>query len=190
MKSSHVLIIGIVGLPGSGKTTAAKYLESKGFTRVTLSEFIKEEVAKAGITNYTREILQDYGNKMREQFGPQVLAQLALEKVKTDGISKAVIDGIRNIHEVAALETENNFHLVGILAKPSVRYQRLLKAKGKVWVGSFEEFLQQEKRENSLGSQKFGLRVTDCLQKAKYFIHNNASRKDLQQSVDAVLKRL
>ncbi|MBI2404634.1 AAA family ATPase [Candidatus Gottesmanbacteria bacterium] len=190
MKASKVFIVGIVGLPGSGKTTAAKYLESKGFTRVTLSDFIKEEVAKAGITDYTREILQDYGNKMREQFGPQVLAQLALKKLKTDGVAKAVIDGIRNIHEVAALEIENNFHLVGIVAKPSIRYHRLLMNKGKAWVGSFEEFLQQEKREDSLGSQKFGLRVTDCLQKAKYFMHNNASREDFQQSVDAMLKRL
>ncbi len=189
MKSLKALIIGLVGLPGAGKTTVAKYLEKKGFTRVTLSDFIKEEVVKEGITDFTREILQDYGNKMRDQFGPQVLAQLALNKMKTDGISKAVVDGIRNIHEVACLEAENNFHLVGIVAKPSVRYQRLLMSKGKSWVGSYKEFLQQEKREDHLGSQKLGLRVTDCLQKAQYTIYNDGSVEDFYKKLDQVSKK-
>lgn len=189
MKSSEVFIIGLVGLPGSGKTTAAKYLESKGFIRVTLSDLIKEELTKTGITDYTREVLQDYGNKMREQFGPQVLAQLALKKIQTDGIQRGVIDGIRNVHEVIALEAENNFHLVGIVAKSSVRYQRLVQTKGKTWVGSYETFLQQEKRENNLGSQTFGLRVTDCLQRAKYTMRNDGSMEDFYKKFDQVIHK-
>ena len=187
MRHIPTRIIGLVGLPGAGKTTIAKYLEKKRFTHVILSDFIKVEASKSGIVDFTREILQDYGNKMREQFGPQILAQLALKKIRSDKITKVVIDGVRNPYEVAFLKVENNFTLIGVAARPQVRYKRLVERKTRSWNGSFHEFLKQEHREESLGSAQIGLRVSQCLKEADYIIQNNSSIDSLYKATEAVL---
>lgn len=188
MRKGGTLIIGLVGLPGAGKTTAARYLEKKGFLHVTLSSFIKEEASKRGIQNPTREILQDLGNELRKQYGPQILVQLALKKIKESQTKGIVIDGIRNLYEVAFLTVENNFVLIGVTASPRVRYERLLGHKGRSWTGTFDEFFSQERREHRLGSRQTGLRVKDCLKKANFVLRNESGLRDLEESLDAIIK--
>ncbi len=187
MKRKSSKILGLVGLPGAGKTTIAKYLEKKGYVRITLSDFIKKEAEKHGIKEFTGEVLQDYGNQMREKFGPQILAQLAFKMLRTNGYNKVVIDGIRNLYEVAYLQVENSFTLIGAAARPKIRYKRLLDRSNKPWSGSFLDFLHYERREESLGSKETGLRVSECLKKADYSIENNKTIEELQRAVDGVL---
>lgn len=187
MRSKHAKILGLVGLPGAGKTTVAKYLERKGYARITLSDFIKEEAKKQAVAAVSREDLQDYGNKMREQFGPQVLAQLAFKKIRTEKYGKVVIDGVRNLYEVAFLKVENNFSLIGVIAPPRIRYKRLLDRPNRPWSGTIADFLRNEHREESLGSKEIGLRVRECLKKADYIIDNNKTIEELQHAVEGVL---
>lgn len=187
MKRKQAKIIGLVGLPGAGKTTVAKYLEKKGYVRITLSDFIKKEGEKHGVKEFTREVLQDYGNHMREKFGPQILAQLACKMLGTNGYKKIVIDGIRNLYEVAFSQVENHFTLIGVTARPRIRYKRLLDYPNRPWNGSFSDFLRHEHREESLGSKEIGLRVSECLKKADYIIENNKTIQKLRHAVDGVL---
>lgn len=187
MKRKYSQIIGLVGLPCAGKTTVAKYLEKKDYARITLSDFIKEEAKKNGVEVVSRETLQDYGNKMREQFGPQVLAQLAFRKIRTENFGKVVIDGIRNLYEIAFLKVENNFTLIGITARPRIRFKRLLDRPNRPWSGSFSDFLRHEHREEGLGSKEIGLRVRECFKKADYLIENNKTLDALRHAIDSVL---
>lgn len=190
MKKKKSLIIGLVGLPGAGKTTVAKQLVSNGFVHVTLSYFIKEEAKKDGITEFTREVLQNYGNKMRETYGPQILAQLALKKIREEHPQKVVIDGIRNLYEVAFLKVENNFAFIGVSAHPKLRYQRLTQRKDRPWKGSYKEFLHHEKREDTLGSKETGLRVRECFKQADFEIENNSTLADLSTVTNVALKNI
>ncbi len=183
-------IIGLVGLPGAGKTTVAKILASKGFVHVTLSSFIKEEAKKDGTTEFPREVLQNYGNKMREIYGPQILAQLALKKIREEKPQKIVIDGIRNLYEVAFLKVENNFALIGVSARPKIRYLRLTRRTDRPWKGSYKEFLHHEKREEALGSREIGLRVKECFQQSEFEITNNKSLGHLRTATDVALKNV
>lgn len=182
------VITGLVGLPGAGKTTAALYFERKGYYRVTLSDFIKDEARKKGITSFTRETLQDFGNTMREVYGPQILAQLAHKKIREMNVKKAVIDGIRNLYEVAYLSVENNFSLVGIVAQPRIRFERMKNRKDRPWTATYTQFLKQEQREESLGSKEIGLRVRECLRKAAYTIRNEKTEQDFLHSVEAIAR--
>ena len=190
MKKKKSLIIGLVGLPGAGKTTVAKQLASKGFVHVTLSYFIKEEAKKDGISDFSREVLQNYGNKMREAYGPQILAQLALKKIREERPQKVVIDGVRNLYEVAFLKVENNFVLIGITARPKLRYQRLTERTDRPWRGTYAEFLKQEQREDSLGSREIGLRVKECFKQAHFEIDNNKTLEHLRTATDVALKNV
>lgn len=187
-KAQHkVIIIGLVGLPGAGKTTVARFLGQKGYLRITLSAFIKQEAKKEGITEFSREVLQDYGNKMRMKFGPQILAQLAHKKIREQSHNKIVIDGIRNLYEAAYLKVENHFTLIGIVANPKIRYERIMLRGGKKFYSDYKTFLKQEHREESLGSKEIGLRVKECLKRVSYRIKNEGSIEHLHQQTDQVL---
>jgi len=190
MSRKKPLIIGLVGTSGSGKTTTACYLKKKGYYSITLSDYIKKEARKKGCKRFSKKLLQDLGNKMRAEFGPQILAQLAVKDTRESNTKKAVIDGIRNVYEVAFLETEDRFFLLGIDAGPNIRYQRIIKSKGKKWVGEFEDFLKIEKRDSELGKKEIGLRVKDCLKRAYKIIKNNKTIEDFYSQLDKLLTKI
>ncbi len=180
----QLTIIGLVGFPGSGKTTVAKYLERKGFFSITLSDFIKEEIKKNNLGTFTRELLQDQGNKMRQRYGSHILAELAYKKIEQLRQKNIVVDGIRNVAEIRYLREKSHFTLVGVNADSKIRYQRLLKKRGRDFVGSFENFQKQEEREDHLGSQKIGLRVKDCFAQADYIVKNEQTLAELYTRLD------
>ena len=182
MKGRDRVIIGLVGLPGAGKTTVAHYLKQYGFTCVTLSDFIKQEAQKEGVSDFTREILQNYGNRMRSQQGPAILVEKAIAVLQKQKAKKIVIDGIRNIYEVEYLQTANHFILVGVTASPKVRYGRIREKRGKKWIGSYQQFQAAEEREEHLGSRGIGLRVSECFKRAAITIVNEGTLADLHQA--------
>jgi dephospho-CoA kinase len=183
------VIIGLVGLPGAGKTTVTEYLEDHGYVRVILSDVIREELVKRGVTEYTREILQNTGNEMRRSFGPAVLAKRAIHKLRAGGGGKFVIDGIRNSAEIAFLTRQKRFVLMGIIAPSRLRFKRLTKRKTNTLTATYKEFLVQEKRENALGAAATGLRVMDCLKKCNTLIENDGTKKELIAKLMEVLKK-
>lgn len=180
-------IIGLVGLPGAGKTTVTEFLEKHGFIRVILSDIIRDELKQRGIVEPSREILQNTGNEMRRTYGAEVLAKRAIKKLYTIGKSKFVIDGIRNNSEIMYLKKQKNFLLLGITAASRVRYTRLKKRKANPLKKSYKEFLIQEKRENVLGTAITGLRVIDCLKQCQIRLQNTTTKQALEKQLQAFL---
>lgn len=168
-------IIGLVGLPGAGKTTVTEFLEKHGFVRVILSDIIRDELKKRGVTDITREILQDVGNEMRRMYGPDVLAKRAIKQLRSMGGDKFVIDGIRNVSEIAYLKKQNHLLLIGIQVAARVRFMRLKRRKLNPLTNSYHEFLLQARRENTLGAHTTGLRVIDCLRACTVTITNDST---------------
>lgn len=190
MAKNKPLIIGLVGPSGSGKTTAAKHLKKKNYYLITLSDYIRKEAKKRGPHQLSKKILQNIGNQMRRKRGPQILAQLALKDIGNKKKKKVVIDGIRNLYEVGLLQTEERFFLLGMEAQSKIRYQRIVKSKGKKWVGSYNDFLKIERRENELGKKEIGLRVQDCLAKADKIIDNNEDLNGFYCQLDQYLAKI
>lgn len=191
MKVHTPCIIGIVGLPGAGKTSVAAHLVEQKFTHIILSDFIKEEIIRSGLTDFSRMTYQSVGNKMREEHGGETLAVLAVKKIKKEHIRHAVIDGIRNIQEIAYLRKQKGFHLLGITADARSRFTRLSARlhKDKQIHRSYADFIKEEKREDSLGSRKNGLRVRGSLKLADATVRNNHGRKELYNAIDRLLRK-
>lgn len=182
------LIVGLVGLPGAGKSTIARYLATKGFFPVRLSGLLGAETKKQ-YGKINRENLQNVGNKFREEYGPAILAQWALEKAEKK--QKIVIDGLRNLAEIKFLKGKGDFFLLGIEADPKVRYQRLLKLKTKALLPKWEEFIRLDARDRGLGQSKSGLQVDKCWEQADQVIkHNDRSPAELYKKIDELLLSL
>lgn len=117
------LIIGVAGSFGSGCSYIAEYIlkNKEGYTLLSLSKDIlrplfQEETGKPP-DQVTRRELQDFGDKIREEKGPDYLAQEAVKKIEGTQNSKWVIDSIRNPAEVSCIrEYSRNFWLFGVYA--------------------------------------------------------------------------
>lgn len=138
------MIIGLTGKNGAGKGEAAQFLQSLGFRYYSLSDAVREEVAKRGLP-ITRDNLVVVANELRTNFGPDILAKRIMQKLHPG--QKYVIDSIRNPAEVAALRSHKNFVLVAVVADPKTRFERIKTRARENDPITYEGFLAAEARE-------------------------------------------
>lgn len=181
------LIIGITGAFGSGKSTAAEILESLGFTKISLVQFLEEKLENRGEKRITRKLLQDLGNEVREKYGAGILAQKALGLIKEEQIKKAVVEGFRNSLEIDEFRRQNNFRLIGIVVNRKIRFDRLKKL-GRREKLNWELFKKLDNRDLGIDEGKTGLQVAICLALSDIFIENNHSLRELKNKIQEALK--
>ncbi|MBI4089487.1 MAG: AAA family ATPase [Candidatus Levybacteria bacterium] len=181
------LIIGITGAFGSGKSTAASFLEKKGFRKIVLSSFIENEAKKSGIKKITRRLLQDIGNEWREKYGGSILAKKAIALLNKKNLLRVVIDGIRNLSEIEEFRRSYPFILLAVVSNRQIRFERLkfLKRRERLTWDLFEKL---DKRDLGIGEGKTGLQVAFCIALADVFIDNNQNLSDFKNKLNLFLK--
>lgn len=182
---SKPIVIGITGLFGSGKTTAASFFENHGYRKIVLSSFLEEEAKLRGKKKITRKLLQDIGNEWREKYGRDVLVKKALESIH-DASGKFVIDGVRNVGEIEALKKSTDFKLLAIIADRPIRFTRLKKIKRREDLTP-ELFFKLDKRDFGLGQKNTGLQVAFCVSLADHFILNNSTLEQFNEKLNHIL---
>ncbi len=140
------MIFGVTGYYGSGKDEFAKFLESEGFSHLSLSDEIRKELKKKKKMG-TRKNLIGMGNEIRRKHGPSELANRVLKKVKDN--KDYVLTSIRNKEEVLKLKERKDFVLVNVIAPVESRFDRLVQRGRKGDPITFEEFIQKERLEQS-----------------------------------------
>lgn len=183
-------IIGVTGPFGSGKSTAAKFFESKGFSKITLSFFLEEEARKRGVKRITRKVLQDLGNELRGKYGKGILIKKTFQYLKENKIDRAVIDGIRNFGELEELNKgSKKFILVAILANRRIRFERLkkLEIREKLTPPLFRKL---DTRDLGIGEKTTGLQGAYCISVADIFLTNNKNKKNFLNKLEKLYKSL
>lgn len=109
MNRKQCFIIGLTGQAYSGKTTAAKYLEGKGFKRIAFADPLKElAIEYFGITAedafinkppQVRTLLQGIGSLIREQFDEHYFIQEMVNRIRYSDALLFVIDDVRFANE-------------------------------------------------------------------------------------------
>ena len=117
-------VMGISGLPGSGKSLVSEIAIKRGAVTVSMRDIIREEAKKRG------ESTKETAQKLREEFGQYIVSELTIKKVKKlqeeDPESKIIVEGIRSPHEVDMFkENFEDFIILSIFANPSLRFERL-----------------------------------------------------------------
>jgi dCMP deaminase len=142
------MILGIAGLYASGKGEAVDFLVARSFVAFSLSDVIREELARRGASE-TRERMIEVGNALRAAEGPGALARRVLPRLSRD--RNYVIDSIRHPGEVEALRgAAQQFRLIWVDAAEPLRLARIRARNRGGDPGSLEELRRLEGRE--LGS--------------------------------------
>ena len=181
------MFLGFTGPNAAGKGEAIQYLvEKKKFIAFSLSDIIREEARRRGL-DVSRENLILVGNDLRAKEGASTLAKRTAAKIKN--MPQAVVDSIRNPAEILELKAQlKDFKLIGVTARPEIRFERA-KKRGRLGDGAtLEEFIRQEELENS--SDANSQQLAKCFDRADYRLDNSGTVQDLYAQIDALLEEL
>ncbi len=178
------IIIGLVGPIGCGKGAVSNYLREKhGFKIITIGDIIREELKKRNL-EITRENSYKVQAELRRK-DPHYIIKSIIEKIKKNAWEKVVIDGIRYPHQARIPQQVfgKDFLLILINASSKIRYERLVRRGREDKPNSYEEFLEQEKKENKI----FNLKETYSLASAE--IMNESTILELHKKIDNLLSK-
>jgi len=120
-------VIGIVGLPGSGKSEAAAVARESGVPVVTMGDVIRQACRDRGLDPATHH--GEVAQKLREENGPGAIAEASLPLIEEhlDTSETVVVDGIRSDVEVERFDAAfgDDFLLVEVDAPDEARAERL-----------------------------------------------------------------
>jgi len=187
------VVIGLVGQIASGKGFLAEDLKRNGFSYFSLSDRVREETDRRGLKR-ERATLQDVGNDMRRQSGPNVCAKETAALVKPED-ALVVIDSIRNPVEIDYLKVvfgEDDFTVVGVDADAELRlgwYLERAKVRGEDGVTE-ADFWQADDRDQGRGEDSFGQQGAQCLKLADIRLANDGTEKFLREGREVLTQRL
>lgn len=180
------IIIGLTGTKASGKGEVAEMLKKLGFSYYSLSDRVREEAAKKGLSNCNIKDLQDIGNELRIQFGLGILAARTLNAANEE---KIVIDGIRNLGEIAELKKKNAI-IIAVDAPLQSRFNRLISRNRASDPKNWMDFIEMDRRDKGVGERNEGQQVDACIEKADYKIFNDSSLEELNWKIQEVLNKI
>jgi len=179
------LILGLVGQAGCGKGTVVDILREKYGADYTRFSSIMGDILMRLHLEKTRSNFIKLSETLRHTFGEDVFSYALEGEVVTSLKDVVVIDGIRRLDDIVALEPLPNFKLVAIDAPAKLRYERMKKRgeKASETEMTWERFLEEEK-----GSTE--VTIPGVMARAWKTISNAGTREELETTVHQMMKEL
>lgn len=183
-----MIIIGITGTIGAGKGTIVDYLvEAKGFCHFSVREFLISEIKNRNLP-VNRDSMVIVANDLRTNHSNSYIIEKLYQKAKMSG-KNSIIESIRNTGEAQFLKTHSHFNLLAVDADIHIRYQRILKRHSETDSITFEQFIENEKREMS-STEPSSQNLSECIKLADYVLNNDGSIDELIKQLDIILNKL
>ena len=165
-------IIGIVGLPGSGKTEISNYARERGIPVISMGDVVRGECLQRDLdpANYHGEIAK----RIREELGMDAIAKLTVPLIYEviENQNKIIVDGIRSGEEVEVFrrEFEGKFRLVKVESPFKMRLDRI-RDRGR----DNPEVETLDERDN----RELGFGLKDAMESAEIGIENSGTIDEL-----------
>lgn len=144
-------VIGVVGLPASGKGEFSNIAREMGIPVIVMGDVIRGEVSRAGLEP-TDENMGLISRRLREKDGMAAIAKACIPVIEATGAPLVVVDGIRGDAEVVLFKEHfTDFLLVSIEAPADIRLARLSLRGRPDDAGSLAELENRDKREGTWG---------------------------------------
>jgi dephospho-CoA kinase len=167
-------LIIIVGPPGSGKTTAARYLHSLGYTVISAGAVVGRLDMPNRIITEKRQLIERGERMLREQ-GPKWFAEKLISEAK--GHKRVAIDGVRPVATIERiLEQQPEARVFYIEVNDALRRKRYKSDQNDV---PYDEILQSNVERSAEGAK-------DCAT----LISNETTLDDFRHSLKrAIMKQ-
>ena len=175
-------IIGISGLPGSGKSIVAEMGSEKGAKIVSMGDIIREEAQKRD------ESTKETAINLRKEFGDYIVAELTIKKIKeieNNGFDNLIIvEGIRSPFEVKLFKNNfEEFKIISVFTNPKTRFERLKERNRSDDSEDFDVFLQRDERELNFG-------IGTVIALSDYIIINHSNLEHFKREIKRFYKKL
>ncbi|MBP1928272.1 dephospho-CoA kinase [Methanolinea mesophila] len=176
-------VIGVVGLPASGKGEFSRVAREMGIPIVVMGDVIRNEVQAAGLP-LTDQNLGGTATRLREEEGMDAIAKRCIPLIEALDAPLVLVDGIRGETEVRLFRARfPEFYLVGIDAPFSVRLGRLASRGRSDDFISEEELIRRDRREIGWG-------LGEALIHADYVLDNGDGLEKFADDARALLAEL
>jgi dephospho-CoA kinase len=145
------LVLGLAGMPGSGKSLVVEVAKGKGYDVVAMGDVVREEAKKRSLEP-TPENIGRVMLELRREQGPAVIAERCIPRIATTTSKKVLVDGIRNLEEAEEFKKRfPSFKLIAVHASPETRFRRLFNRGRSDDPAKWEVFHDRDNRELGVG---------------------------------------
>ena len=187
------MILVVVGLPASGKSTVAQILREEGFDVIELGDIWRELLKKNNVPINDPRATREFTLMIREKYGKDIYAKYALKKIKKS-MRHIVIMGVRSTYEMDRIKKHiKDVKVIALLSPLKISYKRLrtrAKPEDPKNLSDFNWLVTREKRGfmSDKKEEKHGVMV--LIKKSDFAISNVGTIDDLRASLNQVLVKI
>lgn len=175
-------VIGVVGLPGSGKTEAANVARERGIPVVTMGDVVRQACRDRGLD--PAEHHGEMAQRLREEDGPAAIVERSLGPIREHlaDHDTVLVDGIRSGVEVDRFREAfgDEFVLVAVEADDENRAERILDRGRDNVSESGETLAARDERELGFG-------MGEAIERADATIENDGTLDEFREAVGDLL---
>ena len=181
--SADKLVIGLAGMPGSGKSLVVETARELGYDVVVMGDMIRQETLKRGL-ELTPQNVGKVMLELREEGGNFVIAQKCIPKIEEQTSPKVMVDGLRSLYEADIFKEHfSKFTLVAVHASAETRFNRLCCRGRSDDPPNWEVFHERDMRELTVG-------VGNAIALSEQIIVNDNSIEQFKAKVKESLMRI
>jgi dephospho-CoA kinase len=183
--NAQKIVIGIIGMPASGKGTIAEYIEKTyGAPKLRFSDALSTILDRLDVEK-TRDHQIKLSEVLRETCGEDILSRAIQIGIFNAPSNFIIVDGVRREGDITTLKEVSTFHLLGVDAEPQTRYERskLRAEKAEEANQTFEDFQKLDQRSTEVTTRAL-------MANAEIVFDNNGTIEQLYGQVDQYLQAI